>query len=187
MVVIETPSSSQTCPGEGACITQWATPCRATQDGWVIGKSSDKMWSPGGGGGKPLQYSCHENLMNSTKRQKDMTPEDEPSELEGVQYATGKSRGQLLIAPERMKHLDQSENDAQLWMCLVVKVESNAVKNDIAEEPGRLGPWIKVWLIGKDPDAGKDWRQQEKGVVEYEMVRLASLTQWTWIWANAEK
>ena len=52
----------------------------------------------------------------------------------------GKSRGQLLIAPERMKQLDQSENDAQLWMCLVVKVKSNAVKNDIAEEPGRLGP-----------------------------------------------
>ena len=34
----------------------------------------------------------------------------------------GKSRGQLLIALERMKQLSLSRNDAQLWMCLVVKV-----------------------------------------------------------------
>ena len=44
----------------------------------------------------------------------------------------GKSRGQLLIAPERMKKLGQSGNDTQLWVCLVVKVKSDAVKNDIA-------------------------------------------------------
>ena len=42
-----------------------------------------------------------------------------------------KSGGQLLIAPERMKHLGQSGNDAQLQMCLVVKVKSDAVKNDV--------------------------------------------------------
>ena len=58
--------------------------------------------------------------------------------LEGVQYATGKSGGQLLIAPERMKQLGQSGNDAQLWMCLVKKVKSHAVKNNIAQEPGML-------------------------------------------------
>ena len=40
-------------------------PCRATQDGWVMVESSDKMWSTGEGKGKPLQYSCLENLMNS--------------------------------------------------------------------------------------------------------------------------
>jgi len=44
----------------------------------------------------------------------------------------GKRRGQLLIAPERMKPLGQSGNDTQLWICLVVKVKSNAVKNSIA-------------------------------------------------------
>ena len=31
-------------------------------------------------------------------------------------------------------------------------------------------PDVKNWLIGKDPDAGKDWRQQEKGKTEDEMV-----------------
>ena len=36
------------------------------------------------------------------------------------------------IAPEGMKRLHQGRNDAQLWMCLVVKVKSDAVKNNIA-------------------------------------------------------
>ena len=36
------------------------------------------------------------------------------------------------IAPEGMKRLSQSRNNTQLWMCLVVKVKSNAVKNSIA-------------------------------------------------------
>ena len=44
----------------------------------------------------------------------------------------GKSVGQLLIAPERIKWLGQSRNDTQLWMWLVVKVMFNAVKNNIA-------------------------------------------------------
>ena len=30
---------------------------------------------------------------------------------------------------------------------------------------------VKNWLIGKDPDAGKDWRWEEQGMTEYEMVR----------------
>ena len=52
-------------------------PCRATQDRWVIVKSSDKTWSTGGKNGKLLQYSCHHNLMGIKKRQNDKTPEDE--------------------------------------------------------------------------------------------------------------
>ena len=52
----------------------------------------------------------------------------------------GKRRGQLLIAPERIKWLDQNGNDAQSWMCLVVKVKSDAVENNIAQESGKLGP-----------------------------------------------
>ena len=52
-------------------------PCRATQDGRDLVESSDKMWSTGEGNGKPLQYSCLENPMNSMKRQKDRTLKDE--------------------------------------------------------------------------------------------------------------
>ena len=53
---------------------------------------SDKTWSTGEGNGKPLQYSCLENPMNSTKRQKDRTLKDELPRLVGAQYATGKER-----------------------------------------------------------------------------------------------
>ena len=40
-----------------------------------------------------------------------------------------------------------------------------------AEAPMFWPPDVKNWLIGKDPDAGKDWRQEEKGTTEDEMVR----------------
>ena len=77
-------------------------PCKATQDGWVIVESSDKMWFTGERNGKPLQYSCLENPMNSVKRQKDRMLKDELPRSVGAQYATEKS-GE--IAPERMKRL----------------------------------------------------------------------------------
>ena len=64
-------------------------PCRATQNGWVMVESSDKMWSTGEGNGKPLQYSCLENPMNSMKRQKAMTLKDELPRSVGAQYVTG--------------------------------------------------------------------------------------------------
>ena len=62
---------------------------RATQDGQVMVESSDKIWSTGEGNGKPLQYSCLENPMNSKKRQKDRTLKDELPRSVGAQYATG--------------------------------------------------------------------------------------------------
>ena len=64
-------------------------PCVATQDGWVMVQRSDRMWSTGEGNGKPLQYSCLENPMNSMKRQKDTKLKDELPRLVGAQDATG--------------------------------------------------------------------------------------------------
>ena len=52
-------------------------------------ESSDKTWSTGEGNGKPLQYSCLENPMNSMKRQKDRTLKDELPRSVGAQYTTG--------------------------------------------------------------------------------------------------
>ena len=52
-------------------------------------ESSDKTWPTGEGNGKPLQYSCLENPMDSMKRQKDMTLKDELPELVGAQYVSG--------------------------------------------------------------------------------------------------
>ena len=63
--------------------------CGATQDAQVMVERSDRMWSTGEGNGKPLQYSCLENPMNSMKRQKDRTLKDELPRLEGAQYASG--------------------------------------------------------------------------------------------------
>ena len=69
-----------------------------------------------------------------------MTPEDESKDREMSNMLLGKSRGQLLIAPERIQQLGQRGNDAQLQMRLVVKGKSDAAKNNIAQEPGMLGP-----------------------------------------------
>ena len=62
---------------------------RATQDGRVMVESSDKMWSTGEGNGKPLQYSYLETPVNSMKRQKGMTLNDELLRSVETQYATG--------------------------------------------------------------------------------------------------
>ena len=70
-------------------IKLWTMPCRATQDRRVMVESSDKTWSSGEGNGKPLQYSCLENPMNSMKRQKDITLKDELPRWVGAQCATG--------------------------------------------------------------------------------------------------
>ena len=60
----------------------------ATQDGRVMVERSDRVWSTGEGDGKPLQYSCLENPMNSMKRHNDRVLEEELSRLVGAQYAT---------------------------------------------------------------------------------------------------
>ena len=52
-------------------------------------ESSDRMWSTGEGNGKPLQYSCLQNLLNSMKRQNDRIPKEELPRLVDAQYATG--------------------------------------------------------------------------------------------------
>ena len=72
-------------------------------------ESSDKTWSTGEGNGKPLQYSCLENPMNSMKRQKDRTLKDELLRSLGAQYATGdqwrnNSRENKGMEPKQKQH-----------------------------------------------------------------------------------
>ena len=51
-----------------------------------------------------------------------------------------------------------------------------------AEAPIFWPPDVKNWLLGKDPDAGKDWGQEEKGTTEDDNRGwMASPTQWTWV------
>ena len=51
-------------------------------------EKSDRMWSSGEGNGKPLQYSCLENPMNSMKRQNDRILKEELPRSVGAHYAT---------------------------------------------------------------------------------------------------
>ena len=71
---------------------------------------SDRMWSTGEGNGKPHQYSCLENPMNTMKRQNDRILKEElPRSVGGLEIS-----GE--ITPERMKGWSQSKNSTQLWM-----------------------------------------------------------------------
>ena len=53
-----------------------------------------------------------------------------------------------------------------------------------AEAPILWLPDAKNWLLGKDPDTGKDWRQEGKGMTGWDDW-TASPTQWTWVWVNS--
>ena len=88
-------------------------PCRATQDRRVMVENSDKMWSTGEGNGKPLQYSCLENSMNSMKRPKDRTMKDELPRSVGAQNATG---DQWRNNSRKNEEMEPSKNNTQLWM-----------------------------------------------------------------------
>ena len=104
----------------------WAMLCRATKDGWIMVESSDKTWSSGEGNGRPFQYSCLENPMNSMERQKDRTLKDELPRSVGTQYATGNQWRNNSRNNEERKHKQHPVVD------VVMEVESDAVKSSIA-------------------------------------------------------
>ena len=90
---------------------------------------SDRMWSTGERNGKPLQYSCLENPMNSMKTQKDRTLKDELPRLGGAQCATGDQRRNKFRKNEGM---EPKQKNTKLWMGLVIEARSDAVKSNIA-------------------------------------------------------
>ena len=75
----------------------------------VMVERSDRMWSTGEGNGKPLQYSCLENPMNSMKRQNDRILKEELLRSVGAQYVTGdqwrnNSRKNKETKPKQKQH-----------------------------------------------------------------------------------
>ena len=99
-------------------------PCGATQDSRVMEKRFDKMWSTGEGNGKPLQYSCLENPMDSMKRQNDKTLKDKLTRSVGAQYATGdqwrnNSRTNEETESKQKQHLvvDVMGDGSKVWYC----------------------------------------------------------------------
>ena len=85
----------------------------------VMVMSSDKTWSTGEGNGKPLQYSCLENPMNSMKRQKDRTLKELPRSV-GAQYATGDQW--------RNNSRENEDTEPKQKQCPVVDVTGNGSK-----------------------------------------------------------
>ena len=73
-------------------------------------------------------------------------------------------RGSLLRVPWTTRRSNQSIlKENQSWIFL-------GRTNAEAETPILWPPYAKNWLIGKDPDVGKDWRREEKGTTEDEVV-----------------
>ena len=96
-------------------------------------ESSDKMWSPGEGNGKPLQYSCLENPMNSMKRQKDRTLKDELPGSVGAQYATGDQW--------RNNSRENEETEPKQKQYPVVDVTGDVSKVRCCKEQYCIGTW----------------------------------------------
>ena len=90
-------------------------------------ESSDKTWSTGEGNGKPLQYSCLENPMNSMKRQKDRTLKDDLPRSVGAQYAM---RDQWRNNSRKNEGMEPKQKQHQ-WIGLVIEARFDAVKTNI--------------------------------------------------------
>ena len=111
------------------------------------------MWSSGQGNGKPLQYSCLENAMNSMKRQKDRTLKDELPRSVGTQYSTGdqcrnKSRKNEGMEPKQKQHP-------------AVVVTDDRRKVQCCEEQYYIGTWNV-----------KSMNQSKLKVVKQEMAKV---------------
>ena len=106
--------------------------------------------------------------MNKMKRQKELNQKMSPPGQKVSNMLLEKSRGNLQVVPERMKQMDQSRNDAQLWMCLVVKVKSNAVKNNIAPD----------WNVRSMNQGKMDMAKQEMAKLNIDILGISDL-KWT--------
>ena len=114
---------------------------------------SDRMWSTREGNGKPLQYSCLENPMNSMKWQMDRTLKDELPRSVGAQYATGdqwrnNSRKNEEIETKQKQHP-------------VVDVTGDGSKFQCCKEQYCIGTWN-----------GRSLNQGKLAVVKQEMARV---------------
>ena len=98
-----------------------------------MAESSDKTWSTGEGNGKPLQYSCLENPMNSMKRQKDRTLKDELPRSVGAQYATGDQ--------SRNNSRKNEEMEPRQKQCAVVDMTGDGSKDKCCKEQYCIGTW----------------------------------------------
>ena len=100
-------------------------------------ETSDKTWSTGEGNGKPIQYSCIKNRMNSMKKQNDRTLKDDLPRLVGAQYATGK---EWRNSSRRNEEAETKWKQHPVMDVSGGESKASAGNNNTAQEPGMLGP-----------------------------------------------
>ena len=127
---------------------------------------NDKMWSTGEGNGKPLQYSCLENPMNSMKRQNDRILKKELPRSVGAQYATGdqwrnNSRKNVVMKPKQTQYP-------------FVDVTGDRSKVQCCKEQYCIGTWnVRSMNQGK-----LEVVKQEKARVNVDILGISEL-KWT--------
>ena len=94
---------------------------------------SDRMWSTGEGNGKPLQYFCHKNPVNSMKRQNYRILKEELPRSVGAQYATGDER--------RNNCRKNEETEPKQKQHLVVDMTGDRSKVQCCKEQYCIGTW----------------------------------------------
>ena len=115
-------------------------------------ESSDKTWSTGEGNGKPLQYSCLENPMNSMKRQKGVTLKDELPRSVGAQYATGDQW--------RNNSRKNEETEPKQKQCPVVDVTGDGSKVRCCKEQYCIGTCnVRSMNQGKLEVVNRRWQE----------------------------
>ena len=124
------------------------------------------MWSTREGNGKPLQYSCLENPMNSMKRQKDTTLKNELPRSVGAQYATGdqwrnNSRNNKEMEPKQKQHP-------------VVDVTGDGSKVQCFKEQYCIG----IWNVGSMNQGKLEVVKQEMAIVNTNILGISEL-KWT--------
>ena len=124
------------------------------------------MWPTGEGNGKPLQYSCLENPMNSMKRQKDRTLKDELPRSAGAQYATGDQW--------RNNSRKNEETEPKQKQYPVVDVTGDRSKVQCCKEQYCIGTWTVRFM-----DQGKlEVVKEEMERVNIDILGISEL-KWT--------
>ena len=117
-----------------------------------VSKGWEYTYTTGEGNGKPLQYSCRENPMNSMKRQKDRTLKDELPRSAGAQYATG---------DQWRNNSRKNETEPKQKQHAVLDVTSDGSRVQCCKEQYCIGTWNV-----------RSMNQGKLEVVKQDMVRV---------------
>ena len=140
--------------------------CGAMQHGRVMVERSDRMWSTGKRNGKPCQYSCLENPMNSMKRQNDRIPKENLPRSLGAQYATG--------APWRNNSRKNEGMEPKQKQYPAVDVTGDRSKIQCCKEEYCIGTWnVRSMNQGKLEEV-----KQEMARVNVDIIGISEL-KWT--------